>query len=512
MDLKTTDVSDVETTETLAFSKKYRDDRVKLIEAAYEQGLNPYPHKFTITKTFRECITSYSGIDPGARLLDVTESVGGRVAEIREASGKLVFMTCFSDGYTLQYMFDKRLYGDQEKFLEDIRKVNRGDIVGVTGHVGKSHKGELSIFPKSVTILTPCLQIIPKQYIGIKDPDLQVKKRYLDMVVNKELITTLKTKALIIQSIRDYLNGLNFTEVNTAILSGQAGGANAKPFTTYHNDLHADMFMRIAPELFLKQLVVGGMERVYEIGPQFRNENLSYRHNPEFISLEYYMAFADYNDIMTMTEELLSQLVYKVKGSLKFTYGDLELDFTPPFQRIDFMGELQKHLGAFPSDYESEEMREFLIQKCLENNVECSKPKTISRLLDKLAGHFIEPQCKNPTFLINHPLIMSPLAKWHRDDPRLTERFELFANYFELCNAYTELNNPLVQRKTFEKQMKDKKEGCPEAQSIDENFINALEVGLPPTGGFGLGIERLVMLLTNKHTIRDVIAFPAYKV
>ena len=317
---------------------------------------------------------------------------------------------------------------------------------------------------------------------------------------------------MVVQNIKDYLNKMHFTEVNTPILSNQAGGANAKPFETYHNDLKSKMFLRIAPELFLKQLVVGGMERVYEIGPQFRNESADTSHNPEFISLEFYMAYTDYNQLMIIAEDLLSQLVFRIKGKYQFTYQDTEIDFTPPFQRIDFMKELEKYIGQIPDNYESVEMKQFLIEKCLEHNVQCSEPKTIPRLLDKLAGHFIEPQCKNPTFLINHPVIMSPLAKWNRDDKRLTERFELFANFFELCNAYTELNDPLMQRKTFEKQMQDKKDGDSEAQEIDENFINALEIGLPPTGGFGLGIERLVMLLCDKAYIRDVIAFPAHRI
>src|SRR3990167_6660983 len=355
-------------------------------EQEQEQEQDPYPHHFQITKTFREYIEMYSRIDSGVRMQDVLERVSGRVYEIREASNKLVFMTCFSDEYTLQYMFDKKSYLDQENFLKDIRKINRGDIVGVIGYVGKSHKGELSVFPTTAPIiLTPCLQMIPKSYIGIKDVDLQIKRRYLDMIVNRELIQTLKTKAMVVQNIKDYLNKMHFTEVNTPILSNQAGGANAKPFETYHNDLKSKMFLRIAPELFLKQLVVGGMERVYEIGPQFRNESADTSHNPEFISLEFYMAYTDYNQLMIIAEDLLSQLVFRIKGKYQFTYQDTEIDFTPPFHRIDFMKELEKYIGQIPDNYESVEMKQFLIEKCLEHNVQCSEPKTIPRLLDKLA-------------------------------------------------------------------------------------------------------------------------------
>jgi len=482
--------------------------------AEYKIIDNRYPHNFKISKTSEYFIKSYCYIKDGERVPELTETLAGRVIDIREASAKLVFMTIYSDMCKLQFVFSREFYKVPENFIKDVKSINRGDIIGVTGFVGKTKHGELSLFVKDFIVLTPCLTVLPKTYFGVTENN----SRFLEMIVNQEIAPTLKLKSKVIKFIRNFLDKLDFTEVTTPILQNKAGGANAKPFKTHHNDLNTDMVLRIAPELYLKQLVVGGMDRVYEIGQQFRNESIDRTHNPEFLSLEFYMAYTDYNDLMNIAEELLSTLVFNIKNSYKIEYFNNEqnklvtIDFTPPFKRIDYMSELEKHIGKFPEDYSSNDMFEFLKQSCQKYNVECSHPMTIPRMLDKLAGHFIEPQCLNPTFLINHPIIMSPLAKWHRDDYRLTERFELFTNYFELCNAYTELNEPEIQRKTFEKQMEDKKNGDEEAQEIDDEFISALEMGLPPTGGFGLGIERLVMLLANKQFIKDVISFPAHRV
>ena len=293
----------------------------------------------------------------------------------------------------------------------------------------------------------------------------------------------------------------------------KCGGAVAKPFVTYHNDLKKDMYMRIAPELYLKQLVVGGLERVYEIGKQFRNENIDQTHQASFDSLEFYMAYADYNVMIQMCEEMLSSIVKKINGDYHLTYhvNDIDhiIDFSPPFRKIDIMTELTEQTGiVFPTDLTTDEARQFLDDLCHKNNIECGNPRTTCRLLDKLIGHYIEPQCSNPTFLMNHPLIMSPLAKVHRSNPQLSERFELFVAKMELANSYTELNDHIRQEKNFMIQQKDKGNGDEEIPLPDEDFIDALKYGLPPCGGFGLGIERFVMLLTNHSSIRDVIPFP----
>lgn len=303
-----------------------------------------------------------------------------------------------------------------------------------------------------------------------------------------------------------------------------AGGATARPFKTFHNDLDMELFMRIAPELYLKMLIVGGMERVFEVGKQFRNESIDLTHNPEFTTCEFYWAYQDYNDLMTFTEELLSSMVLAIKGSYKFNYhpGDdpanpdkvFEIDFTPPFRRIPMMKGLEEALGMkLPPNNElgTEETRAFFDKLCKDKNVECSNPRSTARLIDKLVAEYLESQCISPAFIIDHPVIMSPLAKWHRSEEGLTERFEMFAIHHEFLNAYTELNDPKVQLESFMNQAGAKADGDDEAQSVDQGFVDALEYGLPPTAGWGMGIDRLTMLLTDCNNIKEVLLFPAMK-
>lgn len=500
-------------------TSSYYNTKVEEIIEKKRNGINPYPHSFKITKSVEKFIETYNTINPGDHLVDFKESIAGRILEIRDSS-KLWFMTIVSNGFKVQLMFNLQylILPEENKvvnFKKTLSNFSRGDIIGVSGFVGKSKKGELSLFVEHSTILTPCLKLIPKQIYGLKDEELRVKKRFLDLISNEDTMKTFKIRNEVIKFLRRYLDNLYYIELQTPILATQVGGASAKPFNTFLNDHKLNMCLRIATELPLKMAVVGGMNAVYDLGPQFRNEGIDITHHPEFYSLELYKTYSDYNDMMNICEDMLSKLAFEIKGTYKFNYlplhsdKEIEIDFTPPFRRMDLVTELEKHIGIkLPNNLGTEESRGILLDLCSKFSVECKDPKTNARLLDKLVGHFLEPQCVNPTFIMNHPLVMSPLAKWHRDNPFLTERFELFCNCFELANAYTELNDPFIQRKTFEDQMKAKSMGDDEAQSIDETFIEALEYGLPPTGGAGFGIERLVMLLANKNKIKDVILFP----
>lgn len=448
---------------------QYYENRLRAINAMEEGGRTAFPHKFPVTLRISEFIAKYGVIAEGEHLEEVV-SVAGRILSKR-GQGKLMFYDLHGECLKIQIMSDLSRYEGGEDAFRDIHNLlKRGDLVGVTGVPGKSKKGELSIFPTALVLLSPCLHMLPTSHSGLKNQEVRYRQRYLDLILNNETARVFTIRAKIINYIRSFLNNLGFLEVETPMMNLIAGGATAKPFVTHHNDLNQDMFMRIAPELYLKQLVIGGLERVYEIGRQFRNEGIDLTHNPEFTTCEFYMAYADYNDILEMTEKMFSSMVLDITGSYIVPYAAEEggepvlIDFTPPWRRISMIEGLEEATGVKFPHMEAPEMQAFLEALCVKHSVDCSPPRTVARLVDKLVGHFLEEGCINPTFITDHPEMMSPLAKYHRSRPGMTERFELFVCKREVCNAYTELNSPMVQRQRFAEQAKQAAQGDDEAQ------------------------------------------------
>ncbi|XP_057868980.1 lysine--tRNA ligase isoform X2 [Cryptomeria japonica] len=527
--------------------RQFRENRLQVLAAMKDSGVNPYPHTFHVSLSIAAFIEKYGGLSSGEHLNDVEVSLAGRIMSKRSSGTKLNFYDLHADGAKVQVMADASSSGmEGDEFVKHHAGIKRGDIVGICGHPGKSKRGELSIFPSSMTVLSPCLRMLPvkddrvrtkesegddmsgiwapgrprhPERYALKDQETRYRQRYLDLMVNSEVRNIFKTTSKIKSYVRQFLEDLDFLEVGTPMMNMIPGGAAARPFLTHHNDLDMRLYMRIAPELRLKELIIGGFDRVYEIGTQFRNEGIDLTHNPEFTTCEFYMAYKDYNDLMELTEQMLPGMVKKLTGGYKIKYhadgadrDPIEIDFTPPFRRIDVIQGLEEAAGLdIPKDLSSDEANKYLIDACNKFDVKCSSPQTTARLLDKLVEHFLEETCLNPTFIINHPQIMSPLAKWHRTRPGLAERFELFVNKHELCNAYTELNDPIVQRQCFADQLKDRQSGDDEAMAFDEAFCTALEYGLPPTAGWGMGMDRLAMILTDSQNIKEVILFPAMK-
>jgi lysyl-tRNA synthetase class 2 len=432
--------------------------------------------------------------------------VAGRLIALRD-QGKAAFGHIQDADGKLQVYFRKDTLGD-EKYKEAMEILDVGDIIGVEGELFRTMTGELTVEVQDFKLLAKALRPLPEKWHGLKDVEQRYRHRYVDLIANARAREIFKLRSKAIKSLREFLESEGFMEVETPILQPVASGAMAKPFVTYHNALDMNLFLRIAPELYLKMLIVGGFNRVYEIGRNFRNEGIDTTHNPEFTMVEFYAAYLDYNDMMELTERLLRKILLDTVGTLKITWEGQELDFEKPFRKLAFFDALKEKTGKDKEFFLNEEKaREF------EKEVGIPKAEELThlKLLDKLFEHFIEEDLIQPTFVIDFPKILSPLAKTHRNDPDLVERFELIVNKKEIANAYTELNEPDEQRKRFLQQIVEKEMGDEEAMDIDENFLMALEYGLPPTGGEGIGIDRLVMMLADTPSIREVILFPTLR-
>ncbi len=480
-----------------------RQTRIQKLADLADKGINPYPYVFNKDADAAELQEKYKDLEAGVETEDVY-SVAGRVMAIRNTGMFIDLMD--ASGKIQIFSHKENLSEDQMKLL---KLVDIGDIVGFTGTIRRTPRGELSIKSTSLTMLSKSLLPLPEKFHGLTDVETRYRQRYVDMIVNEDVRKTFRTRSLIIQKIREYLTNRGFLEVETPMLHPQAGGANARPFITHHNTLDMDMFLRIAPELYLKRLMVGGLsEKIFEINRSFRNEGIDVRHNPEFTMMELYQAYVDYNEMMTLTENLISTVAQEVLGTMKIKYGDNEIDLTPPWDRKTMLGAIKEKTGIdFSTCFTVEDAK----NKAKSLGIDPEDCDNWGKVIDLIFEEKVEPTLIQPVHIIDYPRDISPLAKVHRDNDRLTERFETRINGWEVANAFSELTDPIDQRMRFEAQMQAKANGDDEAMPIDEDYICALEHGAPPMGGLGVGIDRLVMLLTDSPSIRDVIAFPTLK-
>ena len=475
-----------------------RRDKLKELQ---EQGKNPYEiTKFNRTNTAGEIKANYEKFEQK----DVT--VAGRIIAKR-IMGKASFCTIQDCDEKIQSYVSINDLGEESYKL--FKTYDIGDIIGITGFVFKTRTEEISVHAKEVTLLTKSLRPLPEKFHGLKDPDLRYRQRYTDLIVNPEVKNTFILRSKIMKEIRNFMDEKGYMEVETPMLTTVATGDAARPFITHHNTLNLEMYLRIAPELNLKRLIVGGIDKVFEIGKNFRNEGMDIKHNPEFTNMEFYSAYEDYHDMMNMAEELISTVANKVLGTTKITYGDLEIDLTPGWKRITMIDAIKEACGVDFNTIKTDEEAQAIAK---EKGVEYEEIKnTRGHIINEFFETFVEETLIQPTFIMDYPVEISPLTKRKKDQPELVERFELFIGGREYGNAYSELNDPIDQYQRFLKQVEAKEKGDEEAGGMDEDFVTALEIGLPPTGGMGIGLDRLVMLLTNSASIRDVIFFPTMK-
>jgi lysyl-tRNA synthetase class 2 len=476
--------------------------REQKMKKLVEGGVDPFPHNITKTHSIFDVVSSYEGLS--AKELEekkIKVIVPGRVMSIRRMGRAAFFHIADSKEKLQAYLREDRV-GEESYNLFSL--IDIGDCVSVQGILFKTRTGELTVLADSFTFLAKCLHPLPEKWHGLHDIELRYRKRHLDLIMNPEESEVFRLRSAMISRIRKFFDGRGFIEVETPMMQTIPGGALARPFKTYHNALGMDLYLRIAPELYLKRLIVGGLEKVYEINRNFRNEGISSEHNPEFTMLEWYQSYSDYNDMMEMTEELICDLSKTLLGKEEITYGELRLSLKRPWKRIKFMDALKQLSGLAPSKFDDKSGIMDLAVKLAPDK----KPLSFGKALDIIFDKNVKHQLVQPTFLINPPKEVSPLAKASRDNPEEAERFELVIAGMELANAFSELTDPKEQKKRFEQQAKEREKGDEESHMIDLDYIQALEYGMPPTGGEGIGIDRLVMIFANKKSIREVILFP----
>ncbi len=478
------------------------EERLGKLEEMRKENINPYPYKYKVTDTALNIKEKFSSLKPEEHS-GKKERVAGRIV-LKRKMGKVFFITLQDEFEKLQAYLRKDDLGD---LFDKLRLLDLGDYIGVEGEIFKTKTGEVTVYAEKFEILSKAIRPLPEKYHGLKDTELKYRKRYLDLIVNPESAKTFRKRIALLKAVREFLDKKGFLEVETPILHPIYGGAAAKPFTTFHNELKMNLYLRISPELYLKRLIVGGFNKVYDINKNFRNEGIDTTHNPEFTMLELYEAYKDYNDMMKLTEEMYEYVAKKVNGTTKSVFKGKEIDFKAPWPRVKMLDSIKEHAGIDAGGMSVEELKKFALSKGVEFDAEHSWGNYVQAIFE----HFCEDKYEQPTFIMDHPKETTPLCKAHREDPRLIERFEPFCMGMELGNAYSELNNPIIQRKLLEDQARQLKAGNEEANPLDEDFIEAIEQGMPPTGGLGIGIDRMAMLLLGKESLRDVIFFPTMK-
>jgi lysyl-tRNA synthetase class 2 len=476
--------------------------RRQKLEKLRKRGIDPYPSSYDRSHTTRQALELLERQEKKTQAKTKAVSLAGRLTAMRRM-GKTSFADLRDSEGKIQLCFYKdRL---DEKALELFRDLDIGDIIGASGRLFRTRTGEPTLDVESFTMLAKSLQPLPEKWHGLADVETRYRQRYLDLIANAPAREVFQVRSRAIAAIRQFLNKRGFIEVETPVLQPSAGGALASPFTTHHNALDQDFYLRIALELHLKRLVVGGFDKVYEIGRIFRNEGVSTQHHPEFTMLESYQAYADYNDVMAMLEEMVSSVSQEVLGTTKIKFGEDSIDFKPPWKRLTLRQAVEKYSGI---DFVKYPTADGLREKMRSLKIEVDPQKNWAKLVDELIKEFVRPKLIQPTIIFDYPLSMSPLAKTKPGEERVVERFQAIAGGLEIANAYTELNDPLEQRERFEEQLKERAGDDEERWSIDEDYLLALEYGMPPAGGLGVGIDRLIMLLTNQPAIREVILFP----